>query len=398
MDKSARKLFNDSFTKEKYENMVLEIQSEFPETLDFRVAESPIFISKELKSKLLIAANDIIDTIKRPDFKTKTENAIPTEYYFNNESEHPDFIAIDFAICKSKEGDLEPQLIELQGFPSLFAYQNYLSGKYKKHFTVDANFSPYFNKLNAFSYINEMEKVLKPIAKNNTILLEVYPEKQKTRIDFEISKTYWRIETVCLSQIYLKDKTLYYKNGDDETRIDNIYNRIIFDEIDRKYPELKSQINYIKIADVKWITHPNWFYRISKFCMPLLKGKYIPESNYLNTFTEYPEDLDQYVLKPLFSFAGSGVDMHPTSESLDKIEDKENFILQRKVQYEPVVEDINGVKIKVEIRLLYVWPEGKAHPKLLINLARLSRGEMIGVDFNKNVDWVGGSCAFIETI
>jgi hypothetical protein len=398
MDKAARKQFNDSFSKEKYENMVSEIKSEFPDALDFRVAESPIFIPKEFKTKLLIAANDIIDAIKKPDFKAKTENAIPAEYYFNNETEQPDFIAIDFAICKSEEGELEPQLIELQGFPSLFAYQNYLAGKYKKHFAIDANFSPYFNKLNAFSYINEMEKVLKPNAKNNTILLEVYPETQKTRLDFEISEKYWNIDIVCLSKIYLKDKTLYYKKGDDEIKIDTIYNRIIFDEIDRKFPELKPQISFLKEADVKWITHPNWFYRISKFCMPLLKGKFIPESNYLNKFSEYPEDLDNYVLKPLFSFAGSGVDMHPTKEKLVKIEDKENYILQRKVQYEPVVEDILGNKIKAEIRLLFVWPKNKSRPRLVINLARLSRGEMIGVDFNKNVDWVGGSCAFIETI
>jgi hypothetical protein len=397
MHKSARESFNNSFSDEKYQNLIQEVNKEFPGQLDFRIAESPVFIDLALKSKLLLAANDIISSIKKPDFKAKTDRAIPTDYHFKNESEHPHFLAIDFAICKSTEGDLEPQLIELQGFPSLFAYQNYLAGKYKKHFDIKANFSPFFNKLNAFSYINEMEKVLKPISSNNTILLEVYPEKQKTKLDFEISKSYWGIETVCLSKVYLKGNKLFYIKDEIEVQIDAVYNRIIFDEIDRKYPELKPQINLLKEADIKWVTHPNWFYRVSKFCMPLLKGKYIPQSYYLDELKEYPEALDNYVLKPVFSFAGTGVNLHPTKEILDKIEVKHNYILQEKVQYEPVVKDLAGNKIKVEIRLLFTWLDGKSHPKLLINLARLSRGEMIGVDFNKNFDWVGGSTAFFET-
>jgi hypothetical protein len=396
MHKAARESFNNSFSEEKYQELIKEVKREFPDLLDFRIAESPIFIDKALKSKLLIAANDIIDSIKKPDFKTKTEGAIPKEYYFKNESENPHFLAIDFAICKSKEDELEPQLIELQGFPSLFAYQNYLASKYKKFFSVPANFSPYFNKLNAFSFINEMEKMLKPNSLENTILLEVYPNQQKTRLDFEISKSYWGIETVCLSKVFIKGNKLFYKKEERELKIDSIYNRIIFDEIDKKFPELKSQLDILKESDVKWFTHPNWFYRVSKFCMPLLKGKYIPKSYYLESLKEYPEDLDNYVLKPLFSFAGSGVNLHPTKVELDKITNKQNYILQEKVQYEPVVKDTKGNQIKVEVRLLFVWAEGKAHPKLLINLARLSRSEMIGVDYNKNFDWVGGSSAFFE--
>ena len=397
MHTGARENFNNSFSEKKYENLIEEVNKEFPNQLDFRIAESPVFIDLALKSKLLIAANDIISAIKKPDFKSKTERSIPSDYLFKNESDHPHFLAIDFAICKSSEGDLEPQLIELQGFPSLFAYQNYLAGKYKKHFDIKPNFSPFFNKLNAFSYINEMEKILKPNSSKNTILLEVYPDKQKTKLDFEISKSYWGIETVCLSKVYLKENKLFYKKGEVEIQIDAVYNRIIFDEIDRKYPELKAQVNFLKEADIEWITHPNWFYRVSKFCMPLLKGKYIPQSFYLDSLKEYPSNLDTYVLKPLFSFAGTGVNLHPTVDILNELEDKQNYILQEKVKYEPVVKDISGNKIKVEIRLLFTWPEGKPHPKLLINLARLSQGEMIGVDFNKNFDWVGGSTAFFET-
>ncbi|AWV97033.1 hypothetical protein [Arcticibacterium luteifluviistationis] len=397
MHKAAREKFNESFSTEKYQNLVAEINQEFPGKLDFRIAESPIFIDRALKTKFLMAANDVISGIKKKDFKEKTEAAIPAEYRFKNESENPHFLCLDFAIAKDQDGNLEPQLIELQGFASLFAYQNYLAGKYKKFFDVSAAHSPYFNKLNAFTYMNKMEKVLKPKSSKNTILLEVYPDKQKTRLDFEITKTYWGIETVCLSKVFVKAGLLYYKNGDDEIQIDRVYNRVIFDEIEKLYPELKINIDILKDANVEWITHPHWFYRVSKFCMPLLKSKYIPESKYLDKLDAYPEDLENYVLKPLFSFAGSGVNLHPTAADLDKIEDKQNYILQRKVQYEPVIKKPDGTLIKTEVRLLFTWPEGKNHPELLTNLARLSQGEMIGVAYNKDFDWVGGSSAFFET-
>ncbi|WP_341225223.1 hypothetical protein [uncultured Arcticibacterium sp.] len=397
MHKTARDKFNESFSTEKYQQLVAEVESEFPGNLDFRIAESPVFIDRELKSKFLMAANDVISGIKKKDFKDKTEAAIPEEYRFKNESENPHFLAIDFAIAKAEDGSLEPQLIELQGFASLFGYQNYLAGKYKKFFDVAASHSPYFNKLNAFSYINKMEKVLKSNSSENTILLEVYPEKQKTRIDFELTKTYWGIETVCFSKVFVKAGVLYYKKGEEEIKIDAIYNRVIFDEIEQSYPELKVNIDILKNADVKWITHPHWFYRASKFCMPLLKSKYIPESKYLDKLKAYPEDLENHVLKPLFSFAGTGVNLHPKAEELDKIEDKQNYILQRKVQYEPVVKHPDGTMIKAEIRLLFAWPVGKKHPELLTNLARLSQGEMIGVAYNKDFDWVGSSSVFFET-
>ncbi|MFT6880790.1 MAG: hypothetical protein ACJARG_001723, partial [Arcticibacterium sp.] len=191
MQETARIQFNKSFSNEKYQELLSEIEVEFPSQLDFRVAESPVFIDRKLKSKFLMAANGIIDSIKKADFKVKTDKAVPAAYHFENESDHPHFLALDFAISKDEDGDLEPQLIELQGFPSLFGYQNYLSGKYKKHFDVSAKFSPYFNKLNAFTYINEVEKVLKPKSGETTILLEAYPEQQKTRLDFAISKAYW---------------------------------------------------------------------------------------------------------------------------------------------------------------------------------------------------------------
>ena len=398
MKTEPRKYFNVSFSEEKYQNLIEDINKEFPGALDFRIAESPVFIDKELKIKILNTCSDIIDAIKKDDFIAKTNRAIPAGRKIDNENTNPNCLAIDFAITKNDEGIFEPQLIELQGFPSLFAYQSYLASKYKKHFNIEKGYSEFFNRLNTMTYQQEMQQfLLNGTHPKNVILLEVYPEKQKTRLDFELTKRYWGIEAVCISKIKKSGKDLYYEKDGNKIAIERIYNRLIFDDIERNYPELLPQLELLNDLSATWISHPNWFYRVSKFSMPLFRSKYIPESKYLSDFEQYPQDLENYVLKPLFSFAGSGVKIDVTPDDLRMIIDPENYLLQRKISYEPCIEDVNQQKIKCEVRMLYIWPDGAKNPKLVTNLARLSRGKMIGVDFNKNFDWVGGSAAFFET-
>ncbi len=394
---SIRQQFNESFTSEKYEAMMAEIHRDFPNQLDFRVAETPVFVPKDLKIKLLQACNDIIEVLLKPDFKEKTNRAIPKNQNVPNEDAHPSFLAIDFAVCKDENGELSPQLIELQGFPSLFGYQWYLGQKYRKFFIDPKGFSQYFNRLSMASYVDEMKKVLLSGEKaENVILLEIYPEQQKTRLDFEITRQLWGIEAVCLTKIKKVGRQLFYEKAGKTIEIKRIYNRLIFDDLLQNFPNLETNFRMTDDVDVKWVTHPNWFFRISKFTLPLLKSAFVPQSFFLSDLKEYPADLENYVLKPLFSFAGSGVKLNFTKEDLDAISDKENFLIQRKVKYEPIIEDKEGNLIKTEIRMLFTWEDNAPRPKLVTNLARLSRGEMIGVNFNKNFDWVGGSCAFFE--
>jgi hypothetical protein len=393
-----RKYFNDSFSNEKYQNLLADIENEFPHTLDFRVAESPIFIGNDLKIKILNTCNDIIDQIKKDDFVAKTNRAIPEAHLVPNENPHPNCLAIDFAITQNQSGEFEPQLIELQGFPSLYAYQSYLSSKYKKHFDIQKGYSEFFNRLNTMTYLQEMQGFfLNGSHPKNTILLEIFPEIQKTRLDFALSNKFWGIETVCLTKLKKEGRDLYYEKDGKKITVERIYNRLIFDDLERNYPDLKLDFDLKEEINAKWISHPNWFYRVSKFSLPLFKSKYIPESNYVSNFKTIPDDLENYVLKPLFSFAGAGVKIDVQKTDIENIKDPENFLLQRKISYEPCIKDINGEGIKCEVRMLYIWPDGASNPKLMTNLARLSRGKMIGVDFNKNFDWVGGSSAFFET-
>lgn len=390
-----RQRYNAAFSTETYEVFIEQVKEDFPNTLEFRIAETPVFVPKALRDKLVQAGEDIVDVMVQPDFKAKTERAIPLDQYVPNEPSHCALLTLDFAVCKDEQGEFTPQLIEMQGFATLYGFQAYIGEMYKRFFYIPAGFNQYFHGLDREGYIAELKRVfIGNGVSENTILLEIYPEIQKTRIDFAVTKDILDIETVCLTKVRKDGRQLYYEKNGHRIDIHRIYNRVIVDDL-LHYPDLVTEFKLTDDVEVEWIAHPNWFFRASKFTLPLLNSPYVPKSYFLHELTEYPQDLENYVLKPLFSFAGSGVKLHISQEDLDGIPDKENYLLQRKVNYEPVVESPTG-GVKVEIRLMYVWHPDEARPKLLTNLTRMSRGEMIGVRFNKDFDWVGGNICFFE--
>ncbi|MBJ6109538.1 hypothetical protein JAO73_10975 [Hymenobacter sp. BT523] len=385
-----RHAFNAAFSPARYQEMLADIEQQLPGQLDFRVAETPVFVPAGLRDKLIAAGESIIQVIERPDFKGLTEAAIPPHQRVPNEDARPEFLTFDFAVCRDANGELEPQLIEMQGFPSLYAFQSWLPGVFARHFPIPDSVTPFLGVADFEAYQQRMRDfILADQPAENVILLELFPEKQKTRVDFALTHKLWGIEAVCLTRLRRRGRQLFYEKDGREIRITRIYNRVIFDELAR-YPEVNPEFHLTEDVDVAWVGHPNWFFRISKFTLPLLQGPFVPPSYFLHELQEYPADLENYVLKPLFSFAGAGVRLHFTAAELDALPDKQHYLLQRKVTYEPVVQSPDGL-VKCEIRLLYIWPVGEPRPQLLTGLSRLSRGEMIGVDFNKDKDWVGGT-------
>lgn len=397
MQQSIRQKYNQSFSQEKYQNFLADMNKSLPKPIEFRVAETPIFVPKALKNKLIEACESIVEVIVKDDFKDKTAHAIPALESVPNENNHTSFLAIDFAVCQDENGEYIPQLIELQGFPSLFGFQYQLSENYQKHFLIPDNYDFQFNNQDRKSYVDTLRKLIIGDEKvENVILLEIYPETQKTSVDFNITERLIGVKAVCLTKIIKEGRKLFYMNGDKKTPIHRIYNRLIFDDL-TNFPDLKTDFNLTDDVEVEWIGHPNWFFRISKYTMPFFTNKYIPACHFLSEYQgDYPENLSDFVLKPLFSFAGTGVIINVLQKDLDNIKDPENYILQKKVKYEPVIETTDGSKVKCEIRMLYVWQKDDLRPTLLTNLARLSRGEMIGVRYNKDFDWVGGSVCFME--
>lgn len=394
---SVRASYNAAFSEEKYQQFIDTIHQDWPNQLEFRIAESPIFVPASLREKLTTACESFIDIIAAPDFKTKTDAAIPSHQRVPNENSHTHFLAIDFAVCQNEVGEYYPQLIELQGFPSLFAFQGYLSELFKSQFPIPESFVWNFGNYSLEEYKQKLKEViLADEDPAHCILLEIFPEKQKTRVDFAVTEEFVGIHSVCYTKIKKEGRTLYYDRDGIKTPIKRIYNRLIFDEL-ASYPDLKAEFSFTDDLDVTWVGHPNWFFRISKYTLPLLQSPYVPETHYLNEYQgKFPENLEDYVLKPLFSFAGMGVNLYPTQELLSQIKDPENYILQKKVKYQPVIQAPDGL-VKCEVRMLYVWPDDAPRPQLLTSLSRLSRGEMIGVRFNQDFTWVGGTACFFES-
>ena len=391
-----RRQYNAAFTPARYQEMLADIDRQLPNQLEFRVAESPVFIPAGLRDKLIAAGESIVDVIEHPDFMARTEAAIPAHQRVPGSEGRPDFLTFDFAVCRDSHGELEPQLIEMQGFPSLYAFQGWLPGQFARFFPIPDSVSPFLNTADFASYVEEMRQfLLADEPAENVVLLELFPERQKTRVDFALTRELWGIEPVCLTKVRKRGCELFYEKDGRLVRIKRIYNRIIFDELAR-YSDLETEFHLTDAdVDVTWVGHPNWFFRVSKFTLPLLSGPFVPPSFYLHELKEYPADLENYVLKPLFSFAGAGVRLHITAADLDALPDKQHYLLQRKVQYEPVVQSPDGL-VKCEIRLLYIWPAGAVRPRLLTGLSRLRRGEMIVVDFNQDKDWVGGTSPLFE--
>jgi len=396
MIESVRKIFNQQFSEKKYADFLADLDREFNHKITFRVAETPVFVGKEFKQKLFKAADEIIDFIVQPGFKKAMQPALPDSLRVPNEDVHTLFLALDFAVCTDGSDDLVPRLIEMQGFPSMFGYQDLLGNKFRQHYKLPSNFEFHFNETSESYWAQLRKAIVKEHDPENVILLEIDPLKQNTAIDFLVTQHHLGVQPVHLGDVIIRNRKLFYKKNKVEVPIHRIYNRVIFDELLAK-KDLKTDFHLTEDVDVEWAGHPNWFYYISKYTMPFLTSTSVPDCKFLNEYSALPSDLDQYVLKPLFSFSGSGVIFNVTEKDILEIAQNErhNFMLQRKVHYQPVVQAPDGL-VKTEIRLLFLWDEGAARPKLITNLARLSRGDMIGVKYNKDKTWVGGTVGFFE--
>lgn len=392
-----RAAFNQAFTQQIYEAYTKELQDIYPGAHTFRIAETPEFIPKDFTEKILDCCEHIIDTIVDPSFIALTNKAIPAHIKVPNETPHSDFIALDFGICEGPNGTLEPKLIEMQGFPTLFAYQILHDDVTRKHFNIPPGFSTYLNGYNKATYT----QLLKNIILNgedpaHVILLEILPHQQKTKIDFYCTQDAIGIKPVCITELIKEGQNLFYMLNGQKTQIKRIYNRIIFDDLDQQTEAIKKcGAILFEPLNVTWAPHPNWFYRISKFTMPYIKHKYIPHTQFLNTLTSIPTNLQNYVLKPLFSFAGQGVVIDVTPADIAAVKDPQNWILQEKVTYAPVIITPDE-PAKFEIRIFYFWPPNAARPIAVNNLTRLSKGKMVGVRYNADKLWVGGSLAYFE--
>ena len=415
---SIRQKFNAAFTEQVHQNYLASLNTPFPGALDFSVAETPIFIDKNFTEKMLATGDYVNQVIQSDRFNSITEPSLKNIPVFPNETALPKCIVMDFAIATNEQNELVPALIELQGFPSLFAYELLQDECIRKIYTIPAGYSPYLNGYTKEKYMHHLETILKGdtlidtkenLDTNNrnisdstkdtlkhTVLLEILPHQQKTRIDFYCTEKYFNIPIVRITELFIEENRLFYEKAGKKIKIDRIYNRIILDELKHQTKEIQDKGALLQNnLEIEWVTHPHHFFRISKFLLPFLKHLYIPKTQFVDQLTEIPTLLEKYILKPLFSFAGQGVIIDISADDIMNIKDPSGWILQEKVEYANCIETPTG-PAKAELRLYYFWDEGKQEYIATMNLARLSEGKMIGVNYNKTATWVGGSLAYFE--
>jgi hypothetical protein len=387
-----RAVFNADFTPEKYAALLRCVNKTEKWPADFRISETPIFLTREFTDEVVRAAKEIVDLTRTPEFARHAASAVPQNLKVPNESPHPNFFVVDFAIC-NEDDRLVPRLIELQAFPSLFGFQLLLLGCIRKAYpAIPRVWTSSFGGIKDEAYLDLLRRtILADSDPKNVVLLEIEPEKQKTRIDFAATERLLGIRPLCLTKVKKRGRQLFYDRDGNEVRINRIYNRVIFDELIHR-PDLNLPFRFQDDLDVKWVGHPNWYFRVSKHSLPFLKTDYTCPAFFADHFPT-PENIDKYVLKPLYSFAGHGVDIEPTREKISALQNPKEWILQRKIDYAAFVPTVDGQKSKAEIRMMFVWPENDDDPTLVNNLVRMSQGKMMGVDFNIDKIWVGASIA-----
>jgi hypothetical protein len=399
---SLRKQFNASFAPDKYRAFLRRIDDACGTHVSFRLAETPCFFPKSLLDRMAANGKELIrQLVDNAEYRAKSDEAVPAEFKVPNEPAHPMFVQVDFGLVRDAHGVLQPKLVELQAFPSLYAYQVALAQAYLEVYglqrqtsgigprtSASSELKYFLGGLDAASYRELLRKaIVAGHDPENVILMEIHPQEQKTLPDFLLTEKMLGIRTVDITLIKRDGSHLYYEREGKRVPIQRIYNRAIVDELQRT--GVKMEFDWRDDLEVEWAGHPNWYFRISKFSIPYLKHESVPKTWFLDRLDEIPADLENYALKPLYSFAGLGVVIGPKKEDIAAIpaEKRPHYILQERMHFEPVIETPFG-GTKAEVRVMYVWLEELT---AVLTIIRMGRGLMMGVDHNKNMEWVGAS-------
>jgi len=355
----------------------------------FRHSETPAFLPATLVAKMARYGREMVEQLlANRQYEADSRAAIPAEFRAPNEDPVPLFVQADFGL----DADQEPKLVEIQGFPTLYAYQPLLASAYREAYGMDARLAALPEGLTLPEYEALLRRaIVGKCDPENVVLLEIDPWQQKTRHDFLLTESMLGVRTVDIATVRKEGRALFYQRDGKTIPIRRIYNRAIVDELVRR--GIKIAFDFRDELDVEWAGHPNWFFRLSKFSLPYLDHPAVPRAQFLDRM-ERVENPERYVLKPLYSFAGMGVIVGPTPEQIAAVPEQQRggYILQERVDFRPVLDTPFGAN-KIEVRIMYLWLDRLQPVNTII---RMGRGAQMGVDHNKGMDWVGGSAAFID--
>jgi len=394
MDPRYRPLYNRIYSEgffQKFMGSLVQELGEFP----FRVAETPLLLTPELRDWLARSATEIVGQLSQPERLEKLKRAIPRERDVPGMDPLPNCVQVDFALVQGPSGRLEGRVVELQAFPSLYALMSMMAEAWGRALNevpeLRADWTCFIHQDRAQAMELMRRTIVGDCDPESVVLVDFEPENQKTSPDFWATQKMFGVDPVCVTKLVKRGRRLFRDKGGKEVPVHRIYNRMVFDELDVK--GVKPPFDWRDDLDISWCSHPNWYWVWSKYALPFLDHPAIPRARFLSDFQELPEDLSRYVLKPLFSFAGAGVVIDVTREAVDQVpaEQRGGWVLQEKIEYAPAISMPDGNGVKVEVRMMLLRPPDARELKPILPLVRLSRGKMLGVDFNKNLTWVGGT-------
>jgi hypothetical protein len=390
---SFRERFNAAFKAASYASFLSKLEAAAGAPALFRLSETPCFFPVPLIDSMARDGCELIRQLTTPEYQAIARQAVPPRFDVPAEPDHPLFLQVDFGLVREPSGEIAPRLVEIQAFPSLYAYQPVLSQVYLEAYGLDPSLRYLLSGLDLPGYKELLGRaILGGHDPENVILLEIDPQNQKTLADFILTERMLGVRAVCITAIRKEGRRLFYERDGRQVPIHRIYNRAIVDELERR--AIAPAFDFRDDLDVEWAGHPNDYFRISKFSIPYLRHPSVPQTWFLDQLHHIPRDTANYVLKPLFSFAGLGVRIGPTHDEVTAIpqEQRRDYILQERVNFEPVIETPFG-KTRAEIRIMYIWLDELLPVSLLV---RMGRGAMMGVDHNKNMEWVGASAGLCQ--
>jgi hypothetical protein len=388
-----RNRFNADYQPQRFAALQADLESDLGGEIPFRIAEAPVFLPWSLVRQMDDASRRMIARLLAdPRLPGAVAARVPPGAHVPGLDAHPHFLSFDFALARGAEGAVEPRLTEVQGFPSLFAFQAELSRRFLHAYRLEADYLP--PGLDAARFEAALrETVLGGRPPEEVALVDVYPDRQGTWPDFELTQRLLPgLAVVHAGDLHRRGQALFRVEGGRPRPVRRIFNRLVWEEYLAHRDEIPVSLH--DDLDVEWAGHPGWFYRISKLALPLLDDPLTPRAWFLDEAAGV--DLRSTVLKPLFSFSGKGVVLDPTEADVAAIPEAERgrYLLQERFEYAEAVRDPWGGRVRCELRLLYVWTGRE--PELLILLPRLSRGRLMGCAFNTTEPWTGHGVAFVD--
>jgi hypothetical protein len=389
-----RRRFNDGFTTGRYQRFVQELERRTGCPIEFRISETPCFFPRALMARLAETGRELIEQLmSSAEYRRASDQSIPPQFNAPGEGSHPLFLQVDFGLVRDAQGSLVPKLVELQGFASLYGFQPVVADHYRTFWGLPADLRVFFGDLDEGRYGDLMRRaIVGEHDPEQVVLMEIDPEHQKTLPDFLVTECRWGVRAVDIGSITQEGNRLFYRSQGRLVPIRRIYNRTIIDELVRR--GVQPRFDYRADLDVEWAGHPNWYFRISKFSLPWLKHPSVPRTWYLDDLPALPADRENYVLKPLYSFAGSGITFEPSDKDIAAIPRvrRHEYVLQERARFVPLIDTPHG-GTQAEIRVMYVWLD-QLTP--VLSLVRMGRGKMMGVDHNRDLAWVGASAALMK--